>query len=236
MEFNSRYQAFFSQAKSGATGYGLRMVTRKSTKAYSGDGGFAWSERLRDRMSFYGWGIAELSRRSGVPYENLSKYVQGKVANPRGDILEKIARALGVNIVWLSFGEGPMLSRIPVVGYVSGGDEWVPFDDHAMGAGLDYVEFALDEVDPIAVQVRGRSMAPVYRDGDTLMGGRSSDPSDFLSRDCLVQTITGATYVKTVLRGSTAGTFRLRSYNPDYQDIEDVKLIWAAPIHWIKRG
>lgn len=42
--------------------------------------------------------------------------------------------------------------------------------------------------------------------------------------------------MKTVHRGTRKGVFRLRSYNPSYEDIEDVALEWAAPITHVIRG
>lgn len=60
-----------------------------------------WAERLNDMWVAKGWSGAELARRSGVNKENVYKYLRGTVKQPRGDILDKLADALGVARLWL---------------------------------------------------------------------------------------------------------------------------------------
>lgn len=63
-----------------------------------------WHDRLRARLEELCWTVAELSRQSGVNQDNCYRYVDGKVDNPRGDTLKKIANAIGVSVEWLRFG------------------------------------------------------------------------------------------------------------------------------------
>ena len=55
-----------------------------------------WVKRLNDTLQRSGWSKSELARRSGVNYDSLNKYLAGKVEQPRGDSLPRLARALGV--------------------------------------------------------------------------------------------------------------------------------------------
>ena len=55
-----------------------------------------WVKRLNEALRKSGWSKAELARRSGVDYDSLNKYLAGKVEQPRGDSLPRLARALGV--------------------------------------------------------------------------------------------------------------------------------------------
>jgi hypothetical protein len=144
--------------------------------------------------------------------------------------------ALDVHFVWLRDGVGPQWRRIPVVGYVGAGEQFHAVDDLSQGAGLDSVDFDLGGVDPIAIEVRGESMLPVYRPGDRLLCSRlaGSDESGFLSKDCVVKLTSGAGYVKRVVRGSKPRHYTLLSYAAE--PIADVALEWAAPILWIKRA
>ena len=64
----------------------------------------SWSDRLQDTLRRSGWSKTELARRSGVNYDSLNKYLTGKVAQPRGDSLPRLARALGVDAAWLRDG------------------------------------------------------------------------------------------------------------------------------------
>jgi transcriptional regulator with XRE-family HTH domain len=194
-----------------------------------------WSARLRQALAWKEWSTNELSSRSRIAPARLYKYLQGRVAQPRGDVVERLARTLGVNELWLRDGIGPHHSRFPVVGYVGAGEAFTPFDDLAAGASLDEIEFGVDAGDPIAVLVRGRSMEPVYRPGDVLICARRSglDADDFLGRDCVVLLESGEGYVKHVVPGRRRGHFNLLSYSAPA--IEDVRLEWAAPIVWVRR-
>ena len=65
-----------------------------------------WTDRLNETLLQSGWSKTELARRSGVNYDSLNKYLAGKVAQPRGDIVHRLAHAFGVNAAWLRDGAG----------------------------------------------------------------------------------------------------------------------------------
>ena len=64
-----------------------------------------WAKRLNEEFKKTGWTVAEFSRRSGVEANNLYKYLDGVIRNPRGDILEKLAGTLGISPVYLRYGD-----------------------------------------------------------------------------------------------------------------------------------
>jgi len=196
----------------------------------------SWNTRAREALRRQGWSVAELARRADLDLEALYKQLK-TVAQPRGDVMQKIAAALGVSLTWLRDGEGMSVTEIPVVGYASAGDAFTPFDDHAKGAGFDTVPVDFGSY-PIAVEVRGQSMMPVYRPGDRLMCDRLEGDAmnRAIGRDAIAMTASGEGYLKRVIKGSRRGLFTLRSYNPDYPDIADQRLIWVAPVAWIRRG
>ena len=66
-----------------------------------------WKNRLNEAFQGTGWSKAELARRSDIPYDSLNKYLAGKVEHPRGDSLPRLAKSLGVNLLWLRDGNGP---------------------------------------------------------------------------------------------------------------------------------
>ena len=167
--------------------------------------------------------------------QKVYKYLQGKVDQPRGDAMLRLADSLGVTESWLRFEVGPAVVRIPVVGRVAAGESFLPFDDNPLGSGYDEIEFTLDDADPIAIEVRGESMLPVYRPGDYLLCSRRRgvEIQQCLNKDCVVKTDQGEGYVKKLMNGATPGTFTLLSYNAS--PIENVRLLWAAPIIWVKR-
>lgn len=172
-----------------------------------------------------------------MPADSVYKYLAGKVKQPRGDVLDKLADALGIQRLWLKEGIGPELAGYPLVGSMSAGERFLPIDDHEQGAGLDFVSLDLDAADPIAIQVRGRSMLPVYRDGDTLFCSRQRglDIGRCIGADCIVMTEDGEGYLKVLKAGSKSGLYTLESYNRAFEDIVDVRLLWVAPVQIIKR-
>lgn len=198
---------------------------------------YPWAERANAALKARGWSKAELARRSGLDTQELYKWLQGKVAQPRGDSIGRLARTLGVNEYWLMYARGPRISAAPLVGFVSAGEAFYPIDDLAQGAGLDDVPLDLDVADPIAIRVRGSSMSPVYRNGDDLFCARvrGADIDGAIGRDCVVQTKDGAGYIKQVRRSGNSG-YILRSYNPAFDDIEGVEIEWVAPVILIRRA
>lgn len=195
-----------------------------------------WSFRLRQTMAMKDVGVGELGRRTRLSRDNVYKYLQGRVAQPRGDVLERIAKALGVNEQWLRDGVGPQYSTLPVVGYVGAGESFTPYGDLAAGAPLDEIDFDVGAGDPIAVRVRGGSMEPAYRPGDVLVCSRhpAIDAEAFIGRDCVVLLESGEGCVKRVVPGSRPGRFNLLSYAAP--PINDATLAWAAPILWVRRA
>ena len=89
----------------------------------------------------------------------------------------------------------------------------------------------------ITIEIRGDSMSPVYRSGDKLICRRHLRAFDnLIGLDCAVLTEDGQGYVKILRRGTRPNRYNLKSYNVAQEDIENVKLAWAAPVVWIKRS
>ncbi|OWU61285.1 hypothetical protein CEJ88_16015, partial [Staphylococcus aureus] len=63
-----------------------------------------WWERLQQRIDELGWSKAELSRRADINYDSINKYLRGDIDNPRGNVLEKIARTIDRSVLWLRDG------------------------------------------------------------------------------------------------------------------------------------
>lgn len=129
---------------------------------------------------------------------------------------------------------GPAL--VAVAGYVGAGAEVYPFDDHALGDGLEMVlpPPGVDASTVVAVKVRGDSMYPALRDGWILFYTRSCDGvlDECINAMCVCQIENGPTCVKDVRRGSDDGTFTLLSSNAP--PIENVRLSWAAKVRDIR--
>ncbi|MGH6861673.1 MAG: LexA family protein, partial [Phyllobacterium sp.] len=130
-----------------------------------------WHQRLQQRMDELGWNKAELSRRSGLPYDSINKYLRGDIEQPRGDALPKLAQTIKRPLIWLRDGIEsdalPELSvapggliEVPIVGKSEAGSfrEVDEFDQSEPG----FISLPRDRRFPnarqIAFEVEGDSM------------------------------------------------------------------------------
>lgn len=179
-----------------------------------------------------GLNAKQLSRLAGKG-ETFVRDVLDYEKDPRLGNVMALCDALGVSISELVEGTTPDYQTIPIIGAVAAGETWT-----AHGDSLGETELRVEGGEPVALEITGNSMAPVYRNGDLLIGAKRSGTSadNLVGLDCIVLTDEGNRYVKFLTRGSVRGRFNLRSYNPAHKDVENVKLAWAAPIIWVRRS
>lgn len=140
-----------------------------------------WHDRLRDRAASVRKSQAEIAREIGQDPSLVGKYFRGEVENPRGNVMEALARAVGVTEEWLRFGidsDEPRVSTgsvltstsfVPVIGRVEGG-AWR--ENHEDLADFDQSEIPVvpnhkyPHAKKYALQVQGRSMDKVVLPGD----------------------------------------------------------------------
>jgi transcriptional regulator with XRE-family HTH domain len=143
-----------------------------------------WWERLEALRVKAGWSAIELSKRSGVPYESVAKYTQGRVEKPRGKSLEKIASALGVTEQFLLYGiatpENLTINdnsinqngvvRLPLISLSDLARHQEGHDLMSVWDGEMSVVVA-DDVGPLSVvtTVEDNSMLPDFRPGDRVV-------------------------------------------------------------------
>lgn len=183
-----------------------------------------WSDRLEQKRREKGWSKRELSRRADIPYDNLTKYLTGDVAQPRGDILQKLADAIGVHLRWLRDGEGPELNRIPVVGIIGAGEEWIPIDDHLQGAGIDEIDFSLDDADPI-----GPRLLP-WRRGWRLLASDQGSPGDCASASRTALVLSSRPVVALSQQRATVLRTLLAAHGPPSRQRRAALLLSHVPV------
>ncbi|WP_082601600.1 helix-turn-helix domain-containing protein [Achromobacter sp. Root83] len=69
-----------------------------------------FSHRLRNARMLQGWTQKDLAVASNLSQSAIGNYESGQRQQPSSDALIKLTRALRVNPMWLSTGEGPMLN------------------------------------------------------------------------------------------------------------------------------
>lgn len=192
-----------------------------------------WRDIIRSEMEARGLNPKSLARIAGTGDTGVRDMLNLKIVrSPRLETIQKVAHALNIPFVDL-FQDG-MRRLVPVIGYASAGEGWTPFKDQE---ALDEIEIDPGVGQAVAVVVRGDSMAPVYRDGDTLIGAKTTSPTKSLvGFDCIVETMAGDRFIKFLAAGPERGRFNLKSYNPAHADHTNVLLRWAAPITMVMRG
>ena len=176
-----------------------------------------------------GWSQEQLARAAGTSQQNVVRIESGKV---------QISRALPAILKALGLSEDDPVVRpqfVPIVGYAGAGSEIFTLDDHAKGDGLDQIDVpaGVMSLSSVAVIVRGDSMLPVYRDGDTIFYDRQykGNLDHLVGKTCIIRLLDGRTLIKGLYRSN--GTYTLLSHNapPIMGAIE-----WAAPVVWIKKA
>ena len=147
-----------------------------------------FKERLDEAMRIRDISAAELSRISKVNEGAISQYRAGKYkASQRS--LDKLARALNVNIPWLMGADVPMTDEpsapslpsptitedtvtFPIVTSVAAHYDSVSTDESATGERIEVPSAYLKGRKPeefCAMRVRGDSMFPSFQDGDVVL-------------------------------------------------------------------
>lgn len=72
-----------------------------------------FSHRLRNARMLQGWTQKDLAVASNLSQSAIGNYESGQRQQPSSAALIKLTRALRVNPMWLSVGEGPMLNAAP---------------------------------------------------------------------------------------------------------------------------
>lgn len=98
---------------------------------------------------------------------------------------------------------------------------------------IEYIQVPIGFGNVEAVQVRGDSMLPAFRDGDILLYGDDSQrPVDLIGHgECIVRLADDRWFVKVIERGTRAGLFDLISHNSS--PIRNVRIIQATPVRYV---
>ncbi len=63
-----------------------------------------WYDRLNIKIRELGWNKTTLAQKSGIKYDNVVKYCDGEVENPRGNTMAILAKTVGTTEEWLRLG------------------------------------------------------------------------------------------------------------------------------------
>lgn len=148
----------------------------------------------------------------------------------------KIAEAFRVSVAdVLGVSSVNLPAQVPLVGRVGAGGEVYAADP----SDVDYVDMPPGGTPDLeALEVVNGSMQPVYRAGDLLFVSSADEGTPLeklVGLECVVDTTDGRRLVKVLRRGTGPGLWRLESYNPAVDDIEDVGVVKACPVRHVTR-
>jgi hypothetical protein len=158
---------------------------------------------------------------------------------PSIDKFVRLANVIGVQPAMLLQGDERFQLSVPLLGVSTASETWRPFAEPTRGRPPETVDFNFNgDRDVFAIDIRGDSMAPIYRDRDQIFCQRRAGKhlDNLIGLDCALETEAGETLVKILDRGTVAGRYTLRSFNPLSKPLENVQIKWAAPIVWVRRG
>lgn len=183
-------------------------------------------EALKRAMAAKGAKNKPLAKAAGLGETVVRDFVD-KGVEPRVGTLIKIADALDIPAASL-FG-----SQIPVLGKVGAGGCVLYNEADDEPELVDRPPGATGRL--MALRVTGDSMLPVYRDGDVVYVARDHNEvaEEDIGEECVVFTVEGGTFLKTLALGSQHNRYTLRSFNAG--DMENVELIWAARVQFVMR-
>ena len=199
--------------------------------------------RAIDRLAQeHGLSASGLARKAGLDPTtfNKSKRVtrEGKLRWPSTESISKILRATGAGleefIAYVGAEGGPKPSqRIKLIGFAQAGSPGY-FDDAGRPTGQRWDELAFPEIgdpDAYAVEIAGNDLAPVYRDGDTVV----VSPAANVRRGdrVVIRTADGALMVRQLVRKS-ARKVEVLSVNGQRVDgeIDADRVAWIHRIVW----
>ncbi|WP_307145523.1 XRE family transcriptional regulator [Rhizobium tibeticum] len=181
--------------------------------------------KLKSLREQRGWTHEHAAEVMGVSRSQFIKLERGE-RRLTVDYINQAAKAFGVRPADVI--EDMDDNVVPLMGYIGAGSEIMPEFEQVPPEGLDqiHVPFPLPD-EMIALEVRGDSMLPVYKDGHVLIvyAEQKRPLHAFFGEEAAVRTSDGRRYLKTIMKGSP---ITLMSFNA--APIEGVSLEWIGEI------
>lgn len=198
------------------------------------------NDRLRWARERAGFAtVTAAAARLGVNRFSYAQHENGTRGFKR-EAAELYARRFGVSLSWLLTGRGEPKgnAQCAIVGFVGAGATVIAPPASESSEAIDQTDAPPGlTTDAAAVVVRGDSMWPTCEDGDLLFyDERTTDPMRLINKLCICWAADGRVLIKRLRRGSALGLFTLDSANVNMPPIQDIRLDFAAPVLWIKRG
>lgn len=203
------------------------------------------SERLIQIIENKNITPAILSNLSGVSESIISRIINKETVFPRQSTLEKLAKVLQVDSLWLLTGnyeikdippissaENPVIYgdyRIPLLPITAHGGSLSVFSASIQRYQCETIISPIENAE-MAIVVRGESMEPEYKEGSIVLLRRIQHEVYIDWGSVYIIDTTNGSILKQVAPGSREELIRLHSFNsaPEYADYEIQKSIILA--------
>ena len=194
-------------------------------------------DRLAESRGLTASGLARLAGLDPTTF-NLSKRNASDGSRPRWPSTESLAKVLAATRTrfadFAAWADGAGAGRsVPLIGFAEAGADGY-FDDAGFpaGAGWEEVRFpGVEDDNAYALEISGRSMEPVYREGDRVVAAPGEAPR---RGDRVVVKLRSGEVTAKQLGRVTERSVELVSLNPDYADrsAPTDEIVWMARIVW----
>jgi SOS-response transcriptional repressor LexA len=198
---------------------------------------------------------ADLARATGAKPPSVNAWFSGDTKSMKGETAAKAAALYGCSAIWLATGVGPMYGnkaesssnvapaklgarRVPVITSIQAGMWAEIVDNFQPGDAGDWLLTDIDLSDSaFALDIRGNSMEPEFKDGDRVIIDPeiAPQPGDFVAAKNGEQE---ATFKKYRPRGMDAKgnmIFELVPLNDDYptlrSDVQPIRIVGTMVEH-----
>lgn len=198
---------------------------------------------------------ADLARATGAKPPSVNAWFSGDTKSMKGETAAKAAALYGCSAIWLATGVGPMYGnkaesvsnvvpaklgarRVPVITSIQAGMWAEIVDNFQPGDAGDWLLTDIDLSDSaFALDIRGNSMEPEFKDGDRVIIDPeiAPQPGDFVAAKNGEQE---ATFKKYRPRGMDAQgnmIFELVPLNDDYptlrSDVQPIRIVGTMVEH-----
>ena len=187
----------------------------------------------------YGLSASGLARKAGLDATSFNRSKRtgpgGRDRWPSTESVAKVLAATGAGLdefmQLVAPDAGPSGARIPLIGLAQAGAGQLFTEDGLPTGGPGWEEIPFPDVGSeraFAVEVKGDSMMPLYREGDVLI---VSPVATIRKGDRVVLRTKSGEVMAKELKRRTAKLVELKSLNPDHPD----RTVTSADIHWIAR-
>jgi len=169
-----------------------------------------------------------LARHINVDQSSIAYWESGRTA-PKHSRLVALADVLSVTPEWLQFGVAKSGGggEVPVIAVI-GGTGIGTADSDAPEATIDF-ELPEKDAENVAVTISGHALAPIYQDGDVLIGPQMT-PETAL-REFQTDCVFGMRDGRTLLVRAPAGRAL-----PSGPIADASKISWIMPVTWIRKN